>query len=141
MHRRRALEPVRGVRLHNLRHVDRRDEHGGLVLEALALDLLLERALQRLDRLGHLVAADLEDTDHLDVAVRLERGAHELAQVDRVVHRVAVVLARGDRLQLREDALRVFVGDLERLGGEQKTAWGGGVDRALERGGLDCGGL
>ena len=129
--------------MHDLRHVDGRrgrdvgGNEDGLVLLALALDLLLERALQRLDGLGHLVAADLEGADHLEVVVCLQRGAHQLPQVHRVVHRVAVVLPRGHRLQLREDCLRVLVGACERLRAKQETTSRGDVDDARERGGLD----
>lgn len=100
----RALPTRAGSR----RRADRRDEHGVLVLRlrVLALDLVLERALQRLDRLGHLVAPDLEHADHLDVVVRRECVLHQLPHVCGVDRGVVLVLARSDEAQHRADLLR-----------------------------------
>jgi hypothetical protein len=92
-----------------------------VVLSSVFSSPIFDKALERLDGLGHLTTSDLEDFEHGDVIVRCERCAHELVQVCHVVRAILLVLRGAQGVQCITHALGIC---------------GGRVKRRRERGGI-----
>ena len=135
--------PVRDVLTRHLDEPERRDlDHVGL--RPVALELLLERLLDRLPVLRVRHVDEVDDDDPADVA-QAELADDFLDRLE-VVLRDRVLEARARALRPRADeAARVHVDDRERLGVvEDQVAARRQVDSARERGadlGVDAVGL